>query len=65
MYDFPIFQVPDHVLNQIAMCNSQMNYEDGELLAKIVKLSEIVANTSFISQVLSINDEICTLSADN
>ncbi|XP_077294383.1 uncharacterized protein LOC143916951 [Arctopsyche grandis] len=68
-YMFSMFHdlnsVPNIVLEQIVMCNSQMNYEDGELLSLIVKIAETMADTSFISQILSINNEICTLSADN
>lgn len=57
--------MPDHILDQIALCNSQMNYRKGELLDIIKGVSEIMADTSFITQVLAINDDICTLSADN
>lgn len=47
------------------MCNSQMNYKKGELLSLIMKMAVTMADSTFISQVLSINNEICTLSADN
>ncbi|XP_072944829.1 uncharacterized protein [Epargyreus clarus] len=62
-YKFSMFsdpeQIPTALLEEVALCNELMNYEDGELLRIICKLSRVLACHSFIEQMLEINDEIC------
>lgn len=46
----------------IELCNIQMNYKPGELMKIIRKLAEVLANQSFVDQMLEINDDICRIS---
>lgn len=39
-----------------------MNYNPGELMKIICKLSEVLANQTFVEQMLEINDDICRIS---
>lgn len=39
-----------------------MNYKDGELRSIICNLAKVLANQSFIDQMLEINEDICRMS---
>ncbi|XP_045500775.1 uncharacterized protein LOC123698237, partial [Colias croceus] len=64
-YKFSIFSdpnnIPNTILEEVELCNNQMNYKEGELLTVICKLARVLADQSFIDQVLEINDEICRM----
>ncbi|RVE48014.1 hypothetical protein evm_007326 [Chilo suppressalis] len=64
-YKFSTFleseSIPESISEEIEVCNAQMNYEDGELREVICKLARVMANQSFIDQMLEINEDICRL----
>ncbi|XP_049876444.1 uncharacterized protein LOC126374035, partial [Pectinophora gossypiella] len=65
-YKFTAFADPDtipiDITEEIELCNAQMNYKEGELRSIICKLARVLANQSFIDQMLEINEDICRLS---
>ncbi|XP_041982522.1 uncharacterized protein LOC121735687, partial [Aricia agestis] len=64
-YKFSAFHdpknIPPSLLEEVEICNSQMNYKEGELLNIIFKLSKVMSSQPFIDQVLEINDDICRM----
>lgn len=57
-----LWQIPSSVAEDIELCNAQMNYKSGELKNIIWKLAEVLANQTFVDQMLEINDDICRIS---
>ncbi|KPI99773.1 hypothetical protein RR46_04747 [Papilio xuthus] len=53
--------IPETISEEVEICNSQMNYKKGELRNIICRLAEVLANQSFIEQLLEINDDICRM----
>lgn len=53
--------VPENLSEEIQLCNTQLNYKDGELLKILCKLARVMSNVKFIDQMLEINDDICRL----
>ncbi|KAF9418190.1 hypothetical protein HW555_004896 [Spodoptera exigua] len=64
-YKFSTFadpqDIPDEILEEIQLCNTKMNYKEGELLSIISKLSRVMADQAFIDQMLEINEDICRM----
>ncbi|CAB3234403.1 unnamed protein product [Arctia plantaginis] len=64
-YKFSTFADPDNIpqsiLEEIQLCNTQMNYKSGELLSIICKLAKLMDNQPFIDQMLEINEDICRM----
>ncbi|VVC94555.1 unnamed protein product [Leptidea sinapis] len=64
-YKFNMFtdtdNIPESVKDEVERCNTMMNYKAGELLGIICKLAEVLANETFVDQLLEINEEICRL----
>lgn len=57
-----LLQIPPSVVEELELCNAQMNYKSGELKNIIWKLAEVLANQTFVDQMLEINDDICRIS---
>lgn len=56
-----MLQVPESLSEEIQLCNTQLNYKEGELLKILCKLARVMSNEKFIDQMLEINDDICRL----
>lgn len=56
--------IPESALEDIKLCNVQLNYKPDELLEIICKLANVMADESFIEQMLKINDDICRAGFD-
>ncbi|XP_055373160.1 uncharacterized protein LOC129606706 [Condylostylus longicornis] len=58
-------KIPDHVTTHIEQLAPQLNIDKIELLDIFKSIAEVVTDQDFIKQVLSINDDINEMSADN
>ncbi|XP_073962148.1 uncharacterized protein [Choristoneura fumiferana] len=65
-YKFSVFaddgEIPQSLSDEIELCNTQMNYKEGELKRIIQKLAHVISHQAFIDQMLEINEDICRIS---
>lgn len=59
------FQIPDNIMNHLNNLVPQLRIELSALIDMLKTLAEIVNDTDFVKQTLTINDVITVLSADN
>lgn len=55
-------EISQTLSDEIELCNSQMNYPQGELRRILTKLAKVVSHQPFIEQMLDINEDICRMS---
>lgn len=58
-------KIPENVLSHLQKLAPQLNMEYSDLLELCTSLAEAVTDQDFIKQVLAINDDINSMSADN
>lgn len=58
-------KLPDHIIAHIEQLAAQLNMNYSDLFDMLKSLTEVVLDQDFVKQVLSINDDINEMSADN
>lgn len=59
------FQISDGVMVHLELLAPQLAMPMKDLISLLRSLYEVISDQNFIGQVLSINDEITVMSADN
>lgn len=58
-------QIPDTMMNHLENLSTQIRLTKSELCTLLKQLCETVSDRDFIKQLLTINDHITAMSADN